>query len=433
VILEGVSGHLDTESRSAQLQPSRRIVRRDTALVFLAVFSLLAALTYGTPLSFDGQVMYAVARAITHGRLHLLLGEPPFMVRPTGAFAAQFPYSHYGIGVTLVILPLYVMARVLHLSSTSTNLVVLLANPLITAGAAAVLYRIGLALTWPRRLAVAVALAFGLLTMMAQDGTELFSEPGVALGIGLLLLGLLRWRQGRVGSGLLAGTGIAIAIIFRDDSVVLVAPALLAAIFMVDRRTLVPRLQRQWVAFLLPLVPVSVWTTYYSHLASCSWVPHTYGGNFNTPFWTGFYGQLFGPNKGFFFYNPWLLLAIPGVWLLARRELSLTVVLIGLFVARILFYARWNYWYGGGSVGTAFRRACRLADVHSRRRVAAGDPEADLNHPVGPRCGHGWGAPCLERNHLAGIRLGFLRHGFSSCPPSGTGRSDRRSTEGAWD
>ena len=300
--------------------PPLRAVRLDTALVFLAVFFILAALTFGAPLSFDGQVMYAVARAITHGRLHLVLGQPPFVVRPTGGQAVMFPYSKYGIGVSLVIVPLYATARAFHLSPVSTNLVVLLANPLITAAAAAVLYRIGLALAWSRRLAVVVALAFGLLTMMAQYSTELLSEPGVDLGIGLLLLALLRWRDGKVGSGLLAGTGIAIAILFRDDSLVLVAPALIAAIFLVDRRQLRARLSRQTIAFLVPVVAVLVWTVYYSHLSSGSWLPHTYGQTFNSPFWTGFYGQLIGPSKGFFFYNPWLLLAIPGVWLMARRD-----------------------------------------------------------------------------------------------------------------
>ena len=336
----------------ALTRPPLRSARVDTALVFLAVFFVLVGLTYGSPLSFDGQVMYAVARAIIHGRLHLVLGQPPFPVAPAGNFAAQFPYSHYGIGVSLVILPLYGVARVFHLS---TNLMVLCTNPLITAAAAAVLYRIGLALAWPRRLAVAVALAFGLLTMMAQDSTDLFSEPGVALGIGLLLLALLRWRDGKSGSGLLAGTGIGIAILFRTDSIVLVAPALLAAIFLVDRQTFLPRLRRETVGFLVPVVPVLAWTSYYSHLSSGHWLPHTYGGRFDSPFWTGFYGQLIGPNKGFFFYDPWLLLAVPGVvLLLVRRDLVWAAVLGGLFVVRVVFYAKWNYWFGGVAWGPRF-------------------------------------------------------------------------------
>lgn len=326
----------------------------DTALVFLASFFILSALTYGTPMSFDGNVMYAMARGITHGRLHLVLGEPPFIVRRTGAFAVQFPYPHYGIAITLVILPLYVLARSLHFSPAHTDLLVLLTSPLIIAAAAAVTFRLGLALKWSRRLAAGVALAFALLTMMAQDSTELFSEPGVAIGIGLVLLALLRWREGRRASGLLAGTGIGIAILFRDDSAILVAPAVVAALFLVERRELLIRLKQEAVGFVLPLIPVLGWTLYYSHVSSHSWIPHTYGGTFNSPFWRGFYGQLIGPNKGFLFYNPWLLLAIPGVWLLGRREPVFTTVLAGLFLVRILFYAKWNFWYGGVTWGPRF-------------------------------------------------------------------------------
>ena len=199
-----------------------------------------------------------------------------------------------------------------------------------------------------------VALAFGLLTMMIQDSTELFSEPGVDLGIGLLLLGLLRWRDGKSGSGLLVGAGIGIAMLFRDDSFLLVAPAVLAAIFLVPRHRVLPQLRQQGIGFLVALVPVVIWTAYYSHLSSGSWFPHSYGGKFDAPFWTGFYGQLIGPNKGFFFYNPWLVLAIPGIWLLARREPALTAVLVCLFVVRILFYAKWSAWFGGTAWGPRF-------------------------------------------------------------------------------
>ena len=328
--------------------------RLDTALVFVAVWTVLVAVTYGEPLSFDGKIMYEVARAIAHGRLHLVIGEPPFFIHPVRGQVVMYPYSHYGIGVSLVILPLYGIARAFHLSATRTNLIVMWTNPFITAAAAAVLYRIGLALSWSRRLAVLVALAFGLLTMMIQDSTELFSEPGVDLGIGLLLLGLLRWRDGKSGSGLLVGAGIGIAMLFRDDSFLLVAPTVLAAIFLVPRHRVLPQLRQQGIGFLVALVPVVIWTAYYSHLSSGSWFPHSYGGKFDAPFWTGFYGQLIGPNKGFFFYNPWLVLAIPGIWLLARREPALTAVLVWLFVVRILFYAKWSAWFGGTAWGPRF-------------------------------------------------------------------------------
>jgi hypothetical protein len=328
--------------------------RLDTILVFLAVLFLLVGVTYGDPLSFDGRIMYQVARAIAHGRLHLVIGEPPFFIHPVRGQVGQYPYSHYGIGVSLVILPLYGLARAFHASPGHTNLIVLWTNPLITAAAAAVLYRVGLALSWTRRLAVLVALAFGLLTMMTQDSTELLSEPGVDLGIGVLLLGLLRWRDGKSGSGMLAGAGIGIAMLFRDDSLLLVAPAVLAVIFLVSRPRVLPQVRQQGIGFLVALAPIAVWTAYYSHLSSGSWFPHSYGGKFDSPFWTGFYGQLIGPNKGFFFYNPWLVLAIPGVWLLSRREPVITAVLVWLFVVRVLFYAKWNYWFGGVAWGPRF-------------------------------------------------------------------------------
>jgi hypothetical protein len=65
-------------------------------LVALALMGLFVAVQWARLPSFDGKVALSTARAMAEGRLHLLPSEDPTK--------HHFPYSHYGIGMPLVLL-----------------------------------------------------------------------------------------------------------------------------------------------------------------------------------------------------------------------------------------------------------------------------------------------------------------------------------------
>jgi hypothetical protein len=75
---------------------------------------------------------------------------------------------------------------------------------------------------------------------------------------------------------------------------------------------------------------------------------------FGTPIWEGAYGLLLSPGKGVFWYNPPLILAVAALALLWRRERAVTLVLAGMGLSVVLFYARYYQWYGGGVWGPRF-------------------------------------------------------------------------------
>jgi hypothetical protein len=104
----------------------------------------------------------------------------------------------------------------------------------------------------------------------------------------------------------------------------------------------------------LAVLPVLVWTAWYSLRRDGTLVPAVYGGSFTTPIGTGLYGLVLSPGKGLFAYNPFLLLAIPGAVALWRRDRAATALLVGLMVARTLLYARWSDWPGGIAWGPRF-------------------------------------------------------------------------------
>jgi 4-amino-4-deoxy-L-arabinose transferase-like glycosyltransferase len=324
---------------------ARRTDRRDLLLAGLVAIGLLAlcvAVQRGRVPSYDGKIAYATARAMADGRLHLLPGDD--------FFKANLPYSHYGIGMPLVILPLYLLQRALGMAP---DLLVTLASPLLLAATGAVTYLSGRELAWSRRVSLAAALAAVALTQALQISQELLSESGIALSTALLILGMLRWRNRRSSGPWLAGVGVGAGLLFRSDSAALLGIGLLLLpAFVPWRRLLAER--RRWIGLALPMLAALAWTAWYAELRDGSVVPAVYGGTFTTPLLTGLYGLLLSHGKSLFVYNPFLLLAIPGAVALWRRDRAATALLLLLAVVRPLFYARWSAWYGGVAWGPRF-------------------------------------------------------------------------------
>jgi hypothetical protein len=311
-------------------------------LVAVGLLGLFVAVQRGKVSSYDSKIALATARAIAEGHLHL---DPA-----ADGFKRHVPYSHYGIGMPLVILPLYVLQQALHLSP---YVLVTLASPLLLAASGAVLYLTGLELQWSRRLSLTAALVFGSLTMALQISQDLFSEPGVALSTALLVLGLIRWRTGRRSGPWLVGLGVGVGLLFRTDSLLLLGVGLVLLPAFVPWR----RLRREpWtlLGLALPIVAAVAWTGWYAMVRDGSLTPQVYGGTFSTPLWDGLYGLLLSHGKSLFVFNPFLLFAIPGAVALWKRDRAVTTLLAMLVLARVLFFARWSDWYGGAAWGPRF-------------------------------------------------------------------------------
>lgn len=312
-------------------------------LLFAGLLALYVAVQRASIASYDGTIMSAVARRLVDG--HTLMLTPV-----DDTFGRHLPYAHFGIGISLVVAPLYAIQR--HLDWPD-EAVVTLANPLLLAMTGVLLHRLGRAIGLRPAAALAAPLLFGYLTLAVPYSTELFSEPGVALALTLLLLGLVRWQQDRTRGPLLTGCGFAIALLFRTDSALLVGVALLTLPLFVPIRRLL-RQPRRLLLFVVPVVAAAAWTSAYSLLRDGTPIPQTYGGRFSTPLVDGLRGLLVSPGMSFFVYNPVLALALPGLALLWRRHRPLALAVALLAVARLVFYARWQFWSGGVAWGPRF-------------------------------------------------------------------------------
>jgi 4-amino-4-deoxy-L-arabinose transferase-like glycosyltransferase len=323
-----------------------------TLLVAFGAFAFYVAVQRGEMVSWDGRVMAGVARNLwQHGSVAMY--RDSFGIHPL--WRLQWPYTMRGIGLPLVLAPLWALQ--LHVHGDVTDAVWLtLANPALLAATAAIVFRVGTALGWRRTHAVAAALAFAVLTMAPQYSTELFAEPGVTFATALAVLGCLRWEQARARGSWFVGTGVGIAILFRTDSIVLLGVVLVAVPLFVRPARLVAT-ARSWIpALALPIGASLTVVGWYNDVRYGSPFTNAYvaGIGFTNPIPSGLRRLLLSPGKGFFWYDPILVAALPGLWWLWRRHRPLAATLIGLCLLRVVVYAHWPYPDGSVAWGPRF-------------------------------------------------------------------------------
>ena len=277
-------------------------------------------------------------------------------------------YSRKGYGMVLLAIPLVWLAK--QWGAVGLVHAALLLNPLVTAWTGALLFRAGRRLGWSRPTSIASALLFGLATMAWPYTQGYFSDPICGWALFAAAYALLAYAQS--GRKLyLFGSGLAWGIAFLTRSVNLITlPIYLLGLFWVlDAVTgsadmsLAHRLRaafwRNWrpvVSFLIPVVAsglVALWWnwTRYGSIFDTGYVATE---AFNGDLLTGLFGLSIGPARGFIWYNPVLLLAIPGAvvfWRSHRRVLLLTVLLTAVY---FVVYAKWYMWHGGYSWGPRF-------------------------------------------------------------------------------
>ncbi|MBW7881258.1 MAG: hypothetical protein H3C34_01245 [Caldilineaceae bacterium] len=351
---------------------SRDISPKDRSTAFLIFGFLLACymLTYtGRIDSSDGLSMFATTESfVRHGGFDsnqlLWMGNQQGNIGADGSL-----YSRKGLGMVLLGIPLVWLAK----QWPSVGLVqsAMLLNPLLTAWTGALLFRAGRRLGWRRHTAMATALLFGLFTMAWPYTQTYFSDPICSWGLFAAAYGLLSYGQsGR--KHYLLGAGLAWAIAYLARAInLLTLPIYLAGLFLVLEtspwqrtagswptrlRLLFWRYWRPVVVFMIPVAAAglislwwnwirfgSIWDTGYVETEA-----------FTAEWLFGLFGLTAGPARGLLWYNPILLLSIPGAiwfWRQQRRILFLTLLLVGLYFA---VYAKWYMWHGGFSWGPRF-------------------------------------------------------------------------------
>lgn len=320
------------------------------ACTLLGIYLLVYA---NAPADADGQALLSVAEtAVLHGRLDMnVIGYTEWFLTDSGKmgnFGSDGAlYAKKGITPSLLMIPLVVAAKLAPWLSIRATAMLL--NPLVTTATALLLFELVRRLGYRDRTALALGLIYGLATFALTYVKTLFGEPLAALLVlGIVFLAVEKgdrpYRLAAIGAllGLLIGLNTIYALLVP----------------IVGLLVLVGRPVRSWVAFALPigaalgLLALYNWARFGSPFTSG--YQFAAGEGFNNPFFLGVFGLTFSPYRGVFWYNPILLLAIPG-WLMFRRiHNHLAWLALALIALQIVAFASWWSWHGGVTWGARF-------------------------------------------------------------------------------
>lgn len=347
------------------------LTRHDRSTAFLLFGLLLACylLTFtGRIDSSDGLSMFAtteslVRRGAFDSNQLLWMGNQQGNLGVGGDL-----YTRKGIGMVLLGYPLVWLAR--QWSALGLVHTALLLNPILTAWTGALLFRTGRRLGWSRNTSVATALIFGLATMAWPYTQGYFSDPVCAWGLFAAAYALLAYAQsGRKRYLLAAGVAWGIAYLTRTINLLTLPVYLVALFFVLERfqsrpvKGLRARLRaaywRDWrpvVTFLIPIVAaglLSLWWNW-ARFGSPWETGYVETESFSADWLFGLFGLTIGPARGFVWYNPALLLAIPGAFWFWRHQRRILFISLAIVTLYFVVYARWYMWHGGYSWGPRF-------------------------------------------------------------------------------
>lgn len=328
-------------------------------LCLLVVVPLLVYLFGGpTFLGYDGNIMLRVTES-------LLLHHSVQITDPMLHF--NEPYSYFGLGVSLFLIPFVAIGHGLFGSSTA---LLTLFEPLVTAATVATLWLLLRDLGVSRRRALWIAWLYAFGTLAWHYAGVLSSEPLVALCLTVAVLALRLFRRsGGQWALVVAGSAVGVAVVARVDSALLIALPislyLLTLVVQRQRSQLTTggspsgwwRAGTQIAFFGAPLLlggVVDIWYDWVRYGKPFQTGYAADGLGFTFPLLKGIYGLLVSPGVGLFVFVPVLVMALVGLSDLRRRwplESALVLAVIGL---RVLFYARWFAWDGGVSWGPRF-------------------------------------------------------------------------------
>lgn len=280
------------------------------------------------------------------------------------------PQAPYGAGQATVVLPWYALGRVVRIvlpgipaqaKDIVLDAVITGSSATFSALAAALAFLIFARLGIPIKVSLISAAIIALSTPIFAYSSWFFSEP---LAAALLLAAALslftggNWTEIPMRQAALGGLFLGFALWVRSTHVLAAGVFVVAMLIRNRERAIKP-------ALLLVLVVGIFGGSYLLRNQILFGNPFDFGYpdvaeggrkllTFEVPLQVGLFGFLFSPGKSVFLFAPPILLAIPGLKYLAKRDLGLAVVAAGTPLVYLFFFARYTLWEGGYCVGPRY-------------------------------------------------------------------------------
>lgn len=271
-------------------------------------------------------------------------------------------YSKYGIGQSLVAIPLYGIGQlweVVFVEGDSVwpegwyaRLAASMLNSFALFGCSWVLMLFSRELGFQNGTSRWLVVGFIFSTMAWPYVKTFYPQPSVTFLVLLMVFSAYQWRKTLEKRWLwILGLAVCLAILFRASSMI-VLPVLVAYLIF----GLPPQKRWSWVFPITFLLGISFGLTLiYNELRFSSFLETGYHEiAWTTPPILGLYGLLLSPGKGIVMYAPLVIIgAVSGI-IFVREHRSEAWLFLGLWISFLLFYAPYNFWTGGFNWGPRF-------------------------------------------------------------------------------
>lgn len=328
----------------------------------------------GVPVGGDARIMFLVTRAmVDQGDVFIPADAPvPKTPAPGGRFT-----SKYGVGQSLVEIPLYVagakIARAAGVAGTPYGeclvyLITCFTSPLLAALWVVCVFWLGGVLGYPRGVSLGAAVLAGAATMILPHSKALFSEPLQGLSLTLACLAAVKTADGGAARGRArwaAVCGAALGALALTKAInVLILPAFCIYIVIKwsRRRPGAGEAAGVIVAAAIPLLAAFAGMLLFNHARFGE--PMNFGYfairdrdslyRFTVPFWSGLFGLIASTGKGVLFYVPLVWLLPFGAAAFARRRRDEAVLFALVTLVFLGAYSTWNQWHGDYAWGPRF-------------------------------------------------------------------------------
>jgi len=277
-------------------------------------------------------------------------------------------YTRYGVGQSLLAAPFYLAASRIpaepprlapydphgFVMASPAAFAVTLIGMLSTAATVAIVYLTSRELRIGHIAALAAALALGLGTFAWHYGRTFMSEPPSMLACALAFYALVRYTQhGHIRWAIIGGLAAAALVVLRiGNGALLPALGLYLVWVSARRRQVIPV-----VAWLVPIVASGTLLALFNVARFGTPIETGYADQaqaFTTPLFVGLYGLALSSGKGVVMYAPIVVAGVVGWVHLCRRQATVATMVALLVVSYVAFYARFDWWYGGGPWGSRF-------------------------------------------------------------------------------
>ena len=243
-------------------------------------------------------------------------------------------------------------------------LAIVVAVSVPSAIAAVFLARLARALGLARWAQLTVALVWGLATMALPYATLLY---GNQLAAAFLLIGftlLVEVRRGAVPTAwsmAIAGGCLGLAGACEYPAALVMAPIAVYGLIVLGRRRAWSALAWAALGGALPLIAVAAyhWSAFGSPTAfpydySVWKEPHVGFMGIGVPRWPAIRGTFLGEHRGLLYVMPWIVLAVPGAIVLARRWWAEVAVCAWAVIAFVWLNVSIKPWHGGWATGPRY-------------------------------------------------------------------------------